>query len=78
MSRDENGSYVIPALLAGAALYFGLNKKSNALADITQAAVERTIRDQTSRNCPKQLESSTTAVTTATQLRTLRRHRRRK
>jgi hypothetical protein len=75
MSRDENGSYVIPTLLAGAALYFGLNKKSNVLADITQAAVERTIRDQTSRNCPKQLEP---AVTAATQVRPLRRHRRRK
>jgi len=78
MSKDENGSYVIPTLLAGAALYFGLNKKSNALADLAHAAVERTIRDQTSRNCPKQLESSATAVTATPQLRPLRRHRSRK
>ena len=77
MSNDENGSYVIPTLLAGAALYFGLNKKSNMLADLAQAAVGRTIEDQAPRNRPKQLATTPTALTTTT-VRPLRRHRKRK
>jgi hypothetical protein len=46
MSKDVNGSYVIPTLLAGAALYFGLNKKSNILGNLAHKAVELTIQDQ--------------------------------
>lgn len=51
---DEKGSIVLPTLLTGAAIYFGLSKQSNQLGDLTREAVSRMIDDQTGTKRPQQ------------------------
>jgi hypothetical protein len=46
MGKDTKGSAIIPTLLTGAAVYFGLNNDSNKLGDITKQALSRMIDDQ--------------------------------
>ena len=43
---DQHGSGILPALLTGAAIYFGMNRKSGDLHDLTKEAVSRVIDHQ--------------------------------
>lgn len=49
MAEDNKGSAIIPSLLAGAALYFGLSKNSGELADIAKEALSRVVDDQSGK-----------------------------
>lgn len=46
MSRDISGA-LVPAILAGAAAYFGVKGKGGSLGDLAKDAICRVINDQT-------------------------------
>ena len=43
---EKKSSSIIPTLLAGAAVYFGLNQKGSDLGDLAKEAVSRVVDDQ--------------------------------
>lgn len=53
MGNDFKENAIIPTLLAGAAVYFGLTRNSDKLGDVTKTAVSRLVDDQVSRNGKK-------------------------
>jgi hypothetical protein len=59
MSRVKKQDVIIPALLAGAAAYFGFTGRGDSLRDLTHDAVTRVIND------PPDIEPKTTKVVTA-------------
>lgn len=46
MSKDISGA-IVPAILAGAAAYFGIKGKGGSLGDLAKDAICRVINDQT-------------------------------
>jgi hypothetical protein len=46
MSNKKISEAFIPAIIAGAAAYFGLTGKSSAIGDIAKTAVARLVEDQ--------------------------------
>ena len=59
-NQEENHlkNAVIPTLLAGAAVYFGLVKKGASLGDLAKEAVNRVISDQSGVKPAQQLQIS--------------------
>jgi hypothetical protein len=53
MGNDFKENTIIPTLLAGAAVYFGLTRNSDKLGDVTKTVVSRLVDDQVSRNGKK-------------------------
>lgn len=47
MSKDLSGA-IVPAILAGAAAYFGVKGKGGSLGDLAKDAICRVINDQSS------------------------------
>jgi hypothetical protein len=50
MGKELKENAIIPTLLAGAAVYFGMTRNSSKLGDVTKMAVSRLVDDQVSRN----------------------------
>jgi hypothetical protein len=61
MTEENKYAAVLPSLLAGAAIYFGLSKKSTAIGDLTKEALNRVVDDQMTKQ--KQHHTSLPAST---------------
>jgi len=48
---------IIPALLTGAAVYFGIKRQGNSLADLAKIAVGRVVDQETGQRAPKQQQN---------------------
>jgi hypothetical protein len=58
MGDENKNNAIIPGLLAGAAIYFGLTNNAGRLADLAQSAMSRVISDQMPRNSAGQLQGN--------------------
>jgi len=63
MREQAKTEAIIPTLLAGAAVYFGLSKNSGTLADLAKEAVSRMINDQTSRQKEAKADKPVLSIT---------------
>lgn len=60
MSEKNSEGLLVSSLLAGAAVYFGLTSRGNALGDLAKEAVNRVINDQVQQ--PKVITVTPTAA----------------